>query len=176
MTRRFFHALPLLLVCAVADAQPAATSTISSDALRAAASEMPRLHSLVVSRRGSVVFEHYAKGFGPTRVANVKSASKSVISLLVGIAIDRHLLEGVNQPIAGFFPRLAQDPDPRKGRITIEDLLTMRTGLASTSFDGYGASVRSPNWVNYVLNRPCSVSRGRRWSTAPGVRTCCRRS
>lgn len=124
------------------------------EAVRAAAAQMPRLHSLLVSRHGKPVFEYYAKGAGPARVANVKSVSKSLISALVGVAIGRRILESVNQPIARFFPDVTKDPDPRKARITVEDLLTMRSGLASTSFDNYGAWVRSRNWVRYVLSQP----------------------
>ena len=115
---------------------------------------MPRLHSLLVSQHGKPVFEYHANGAGPARAANVKSVSKSIISALVGIAIDRRILEGVKQPIGRFFPELTKDPDPRKARITVEDLLTMRSGLESTSFDNYGAWVRSRNWVTYVLNQP----------------------
>jgi len=125
-------------------------------ALQAAAKSaagIPRLHSLLVSRRGQLVLEHYAPGRA-NRLANVKSVSKSIVAALVGIAIERRLLKGVDQPIADFFPELRKDADPRKQRITIEDLLTMRQGLESTSFDNYGAWVKSRNWVRYVLERP----------------------
>jgi hypothetical protein len=59
---------------------------------RAAAAALPRLQSLIVSIRGETVVEYYAKGAAAGRATNVKSASKSVISTLVGIAIDRVLL------------------------------------------------------------------------------------
>ncbi len=121
---------------------------------RAAAAALPRLHTLVVSQRGQIVFEYYAKGHSPTRLANIKSASKSIIAALVGIAIDRKLIPGVKEPIVRWFPELRKDPDPRKQKITIEDLLTMRSGLASTSGDQYGRWVSSANWVRYALARP----------------------
>jgi len=162
-----FRVLALLL-CALAVSQ----SRTSSPLLRAAryggqaeprdpilanaakaAEEIPRLRSLLVSHRGRIVLEHYAapraKG-----LSNIKSASKSVIAALVGIAIDRGYIKGVQQPIAEYFPELRKDADPRKQRITIEDLLTMRTGMESTSFDNYGEWVRSRNWVRFVLDRP----------------------
>jgi CubicO group peptidase (beta-lactamase class C family) len=130
------------------------------DAARTAAAGLPRLHSLLVSWRGQSVLEYYANGAGPSRAANVKSVSKSVISTLVGIALERNLLKGVKEPIVRFFPELARDTDPRKARITIEDLLTMRSGLVSTSFDNYGAWVGSRNWVGYVLSRPLESEPG----------------
>ena len=152
--------LSLPLVWVAAAAAPQGSQPPAEDAIRAAATRLPRLHSLLVSRQGELVFEYYAKGSGPARPANVKSVSKSIISALVGIAIDRGMLEGVNQPIAGFFPSLARDDDPRKARITVGDLLTMQAGLESTSFAGYGAWVRSPNWVTYVLSRPLASDPG----------------
>jgi len=127
---------------------------LPGETIRTAAAALPRLQSLLVSRQGKLVFEYYAKGSGPARLTNVKSVSKSIISALVGTAIDRRILEGLNQPIVRFFPELTKDSDRRKARITVEDLLTMRSGLESTSFDNYGAWVRSRNWVTHVLNQP----------------------
>jgi CubicO group peptidase (beta-lactamase class C family) len=121
---------------------------------RAAAAELPRLHGLVVSHRGDVVFEYYARGYSATRQANIKSASKSIISTLVGIAIERKLIPGLDTPIVRWFPELTKDPDPRKQAITIENLLTMRSGLESTSGGEYGPWVGSRNWVRYALDRP----------------------
>jgi len=66
----------------------------------------------------------------------------------------------VKEPIVRYFPQLARDPDPRKARITIEDLLTMRSGLVSTSFDNYGAWVGSRNWIDYILTRPLEADPG----------------
>jgi CubicO group peptidase (beta-lactamase class C family) len=93
-------------------------------------------------------------------LSNIKSASKSIISALVGIAIERRLIKGVEQPIADYFPELRKDSDPRKQKITIEDLLTMRSGLESTSFDNYGEWVRSRNWVRFVLEQPLAAEPG----------------
>jgi CubicO group peptidase (beta-lactamase class C family) len=118
-----------------------------------AAGELPRLHSLLVSWRGELVLEHYGAGIRGGRPANIKSASKSIISALIGIAINRGLISGVREPIARFFPSLRRDPDPQKRTITVEDLLTMRSGLESTSGEHYGPWVRSRNWVQYVLSR-----------------------
>jgi CubicO group peptidase (beta-lactamase class C family) len=124
-----------------------------ADAARAAG-ELPRLHSLLVSRRGEILLEHYAKGYRATRLANIKSASKSIISALVGIAIARGHIKDVDEPIVTYLPELRRDPDRRKLEISIEDLLTMRSGLESTSGSNYGEWVRSRNWVRNALERP----------------------
>lgn len=76
------------------------------------------------------------------------------MSALVGIAIDRKLIASVQQPIGQYFPDLLPgDTNRAKRAITIEDLLTMRSGLEPTSNRNYGAWVQSPNWVRYVLAR-----------------------
>ena len=123
-------------------------------AARAAASQLPQLHALVVSHRGRIVLEYYAKGRPAGRLANVKSVSKSLVAALVGVAIDRKLIPGVREPIVRWFPQLAKDADPRRRQITVEDLLTMRSGMESTSGPNYGPWVNSRHWVRAVLAQP----------------------
>ena len=139
----------LLAQAPVATPPRAAAST-----LQASAAALPQLRSLVVSHRGEIVSEYYARTVRPAGLANIKSASKSLISTLVGIAIERRLIPSVREPIVTWFPELRQDRDPRKLRITVEDLLTMRAGLESTSGRNYGRWVQSPNWVRFALTRP----------------------
>lgn len=125
-----------------------------------AAGDLPRLHSLLASWRGEVVLERYFNGARATRAANVKSVSKSIISALVGVAIDRGMVPGPETPIRTYFPEIAKDKDARKQRITIEDLLTMRSGLESTSNRNYGAWVQSRNWVQHALAKPLFAEPG----------------
>lgn len=143
----------LALVCALliparfARAQDAA-------AIDAASRALPRLHSLLVSHNGRVVLERYYNGARADRPANIKSASKSIISTLVGIALERGAIKDLRTPLTAYFPELAHDRDPQRRSITIEDLLTMRSGLESTSGRQYGAWVASSNWVRHALMRP----------------------
>jgi len=133
-----------------------------------AARALPRLHSLLVSRGGELVFERYYNSARRDRPANIKSASKSVISALVGIAIDRRLIPSVDTPIVTYFSELAQDPDPRKRAITVEHLLTMRSGLEGTSNRNYGAWVTSRNWVRHALARPMFAAPGEEMEYSTG--------
>ena len=133
---------------------PLALGQSGFDAAVKTGERMPRLRSLLASRHSEIILEHYFRGTRANSFENVKSASKSVISALVGIAIDRKLLPGVDASIAPYFPELsAATADARKRKITIEDLLTMRSGLVDTNHS-YGAWVQSPNWVRYLLTRP----------------------
>ena len=152
-------ALVVAVVLAVAPAQTSAQVNSATD-LRAQAAVLPQLRSLVVSHHGQIVSEYYARGVRPTGLANIKSASKSLISTLVGIAVERGLIPSVHEPIVTWFPELRQDKDPRKRLITVEDLLTMRAGLESTSGRNYGRWVQSPNWVRFALTRPMVADPG----------------
>ena len=160
--------LVVLSVTTIASAQAAPTLSPAFAAIDAAARQLPRLHSLLVSRRGEVVFEQYYNGTRRDRPANIKSASKSVISALVGIAIERKQIAGVRAPITTWFPQLATDPDPRKRAITVEDLLTMRSGLEGTSNRNYGAWVLSRNWVQHALARPMFAAPGEEMEYSTG--------
>jgi CubicO group peptidase (beta-lactamase class C family) len=151
-----------VVVCLLAMAGPsvagsgvAATPAVDLDAAVKTGESLPRMRSLLVSWRGELIVERYFHATRATSLQDIKSASKSLISALVGIAIGRGVLPGVDAPIASYFPDLSgPGVDARKKQITIADLLTMRSGLASTSRQNYGAWVQSPNWVRYVLSRP----------------------
>jgi len=140
---------------------------VFADAIEAAG-ELPRLRSLLASRRGELILERYFNGARATRGANVKSVSKSVISALVGVALDRGLIPSTATPAATYFPSLRADADARKQAITIEDLLTMRSGLQSTSNRYYGAWVQSRDWVQHALSRPLLSAPGTQMDYSTG--------
>ncbi|MFO7848290.1 MAG: serine hydrolase [Balneolaceae bacterium] len=115
--------------------------------------EIGSVESVMVEKNGEIIAQQFMGRMNPNRPTNIKSASKSIISLLVGIAIREGYLEGVDQPIGEFFEDyFEQNPDPEKEAITIGDLITMRGGLESTSIRNYGRWVVSGNWYRYVLN------------------------
>lgn len=122
---------------------------------------LPKLRSLIVAWRGDVALERYYNGATERTPANLKSASKSIISALVGIAIARGDIGGIDQPIGALLAAETRALDSAKRAITVEDLLTMRAGLQSTSFENYGAWVSSRNWVQDALRRPLESPRGR---------------
>jgi CubicO group peptidase (beta-lactamase class C family) len=160
----FIAALPSFLLAS----EPGKLETAVKEAER-----LPRIHSLLVSQHGSLILERYFHGTTQSTYQNIKSASKSIISALVGIAVERGLLPGVKTPIASYFPELsattaAKTYDPRKKQITIEDLLTMRSGLESTSRWNYGAWVGSPDWVKFTLTRRLLANPGEQMDYSTG--------
>ena len=122
---------------------------------RARAEALEPLETLLIAQGGKVLIDRGFRGNRTDRATNIKSASKSVVAALVGIAIDKGAIKGVDQPIADFlradFPA---DPDPRLNQITIGHLLSMQAGLERTSGGNYGAWISSRNWVRDALRRP----------------------
>ena len=145
-------------VFCVVDARAATPRSLDADLLASAktqAASLSRLHALIVARDGKILFERAFRGPSLDTPVNVKSVSKSVISALVGIAVERGAIDGPDQAIAALLPDgLPPRPDSRLSRITIDHLLSMRAGLERTSGRNYGRWVQSRDWVRHVLSRP----------------------
>lgn len=121
-----------------------------------AAAQLPNLRSLIVMRDGEeLVAERFNGGPALDRTVNIKSVSKSVVSAMVGIAIERDILDDHDQRILTVLAADAPaNPDPRLGEVTVGNLLSMQAGLERTSGNNYGRWVSSANWVRYALSRP----------------------
>jgi CubicO group peptidase (beta-lactamase class C family) len=142
------------------------------------AGEFKKIESVLVARHGKLVYEAYFGRTGADTLVNTRSATKSVTDLLIGIAIDRGLLKGADAPALPLFAGMAwKNPDPRKARITIEDLLTMSSALdCDDSNDASpGNEVRMhevDDWIQFVLDLPVKTlpAGGPLETNAPGGR------
>ena len=170
ISRRTALALPLLLSLppAVRASESEASAEAVADILERAEALEP-LKAVVVCRDGRTIAERGYRGHAPGDPTNIKSASKSVVSAMVGIAIDKGLLEGPDQPIAPLLrTELPADPDPRLERISIGNLLSMQAGLGRTSGPNYGRWVASSNWVRAALAMPFEDEPGGRMLYSTG--------
>ena len=147
---------------------------------RLAASSTANVHAVLVARGGTLVFERYFRGsdeiqnhpvknvtFDADTLHDMKSASKSVASLVLGIAIDRGLIAGINEPIFSFFPELSDLRSPEKDRIQLVHVLTMSMGLTwveatpDTGDDNDEARMhRAPDPCRYVLGLAVTAPAG----------------
>lgn len=101
--------------------------------------ELEEIHCILIARNGKLVLEEYFSGhrydrqftiFHRDSLHYVASVTKSVTSALIGIAVDRGMIDGVNQSLIEFFPEFTDDEmDKRKAQITLKHGLTMSGGL-----------------------------------------------
>jgi CubicO group peptidase (beta-lactamase class C family) len=158
MDRRSFLCASLaLLPAASALGQSAAPNEaeISLGQVLDRAGALSPLETIIVAKDGSTLAERGYRGSSVSVPTNIKSASKSIISALVGIAVDRNLLDGPDQKIAPLLASdLPRDPDPRLHEITVGHLLSMQAGLERTSGANYGRWISSRNWVRAALAQP----------------------
>lgn len=125
------------------------------DVIADRAGALSRLNTLIVARNGSIVLERGYRGAQLDAPVNIKSASKVIVSALVGRAINEGLIANVGASIRPLLTkRLPGDANPRLGEISVEDLLTMRAGLERTSGPNYGRWIASRDWVGYIVSRP----------------------
>ncbi len=164
LTRRaaLLIALPLPAL-----AQPAAAPFAPALAI---AARMPNLRTLVVARNGATLLERAFRGPGLDRPANIKSASKTILATMAGIAVARGVLDGLDQPIGPVLGRaIPAEADPRVRDITIRQLVGMRAGLERTSGALYGRWVSSPDWLRFALARPMEDIPGGRMIYSTGT-------
>jgi CubicO group peptidase (beta-lactamase class C family) len=150
--------LPFRPASAQAPVRPADAVAAEQAGLRPVieqARSLPGLRTLLIARNGTMLVEEVFRGPPADRPVNIKSASKTILSALVGIAIERNLLDGVDAPAVPLLRTSApRDGDPRLERITVGHLLSMRAGLERTSGANYGTWISSPDWVRFILSRP----------------------
>ncbi len=148
------------------------------------------LHSFIVTRNGKIVSERYYKGADqswgtrlgtvthkPERLHDLRSVSKSVVSLLYGIALEKGLVPALDQPLVDSFPEYADfAKDEARRRITVEHALTMTVGLEWSEDLPYSdprnseiAMERSDDRYRYVLSRPITHAPGTRWVYSGGT-------
>ncbi|WP_343914482.1 serine hydrolase [Aquimarina litoralis] len=115
-------------------------------------------HSVLIAKRDTLVFETYFKGFNEGIPHDLRSASKSISSAMIGIAIDDQIIKGVDQKLYDFIPEKFQyTKDPLKAKITLQDLLTMSSGLAvnkEASENTYQNPSNPNSWLQTVLEAP----------------------
>ena len=131
--------------------------------------------SVVVVRHGYMVVDAAVYPFEPGSRHIVYSCTKSVISALIGIAIDKGYIEGVDQPLLDFFPeRTAANLDADKEAMTLEDVLTMSTGLECRDsylhrWRGLQQMRQSDDWVQFMLDLPMTEEPGTRFEYCNGA-------
>lgn len=150
--------------------------------------EKVNIHSVLVIRHNRLLFEYYQTGsdqkwgrlLGPVvHRPNVKhdlrSVSKSVVSLLFGIALDRNLISSVDEPVLEFFPKYRSLRTPAKERILLRHLLTMSSGISWDEKRSYSDPENSERRMvealdpyHFILEQPLVADPGTVWNYSGG--------
>jgi CubicO group peptidase (beta-lactamase class C family) len=110
------------------------------------------IHSFLIARNGRLVFERYAGTWRPSERHAMYSTTKSVLSALIGVAIHEGSIPGLDRHAVEWFPDAdSLNPSPEKSAITLDDLLTMRSGLAWT--EGDQTTFAAPDPARAMLSR-----------------------
>lgn len=130
----------------------------------------PRIHSILVARHGKLVLEEYFYGFTADRVHDLRSASKTFTSVMLGVAMDRDPSLTIDTPIDKVFPGHAART------ITIQHLLTHSSGLACDDDDDASPGNEEvmqnqrnqKDWIRYFLDLPSAHEPGTRYAYCSG--------
>ena len=131
--------------------------------------------SVTVIRNGYLVADAAIYPFRPGSRHVIHSCTKSIVSALVGIAIDEGYVEGVDRPLLEFFPgRTVAHLDANKEAMTLEHVLTMATGWECRDsylyrWRGLREMERSQDWVQFMLDLPMAEQPGTRFEYCNGA-------
>jgi CubicO group peptidase (beta-lactamase class C family) len=132
--------------------------------------ESPTRQSLILMRNGYVVHEAYFNGSRATDSNNIASVSKSMLSALIGIAIEQGHFQSTDDRIADYLPEyFAVDADPKLRALTLHHMLTMTHGLAWKENETERLLNRSDNWLADILRLPLSHDPGTRFHYSTGA-------
>ena len=122
------------------------------------------IHSLLIIRHGYVVLDAYFYPFVSQTKHDLASVTKSFTATLIGIAIDKGYVKGVEQPVLDLFPgQTIANVDENKKMLTVRDLLTMRSGFECTNVPTeltLQQMMQSANWVQFTLDLPMAEKPG----------------
>ncbi len=156
------------------DAEGLDPSMLADLAGRIRRGDFGTIHSLLVVRHDRLVVEEYFSGGSAAQVHTLQSVSKSITSLITGIAIQQGRLRLTDRVVTRFpdYEPIA-NMDDRKAALTVQDLLTMRSGFDWSESTYTGSPLQRLNdcrcdWVRFMLDWPMREAPGTRWEYVSG--------
>lgn len=119
------------------------------------------VESFIVWRQGNIIFEKYYNNYKKDSLHLIQSQTKSILSLLLGIAIDKGFVKSENEQVSNYFPQYFPLDDSAKLTMTIRDLITMSAGFRWEEMlppdDPHNNNINmfnSGNYLQYALSQP----------------------
>lgn len=138
------------------------------------------IDSLLVVRKGALILEYYdnPEYYGREYQHKMRSVSKSITAIVVGLAIEQNLVPGVDVPVGGLMSDFVEGTvdNPRKDELTLEQVLTMTTGFEWVEFtlpyghpkNDYDRMLQTSDWIGFVFDKPLVDSPGSRFEYNSG--------
>jgi CubicO group peptidase (beta-lactamase class C family) len=156
---------------------------------RIRSSAQANIHSVLVVRYGRLAYEQYFVGndeawgealgrvsFNPDTMHDLRSVTKSVVSLLVGIALDHKLIGSIEDPVFAYFPDCVDLRTPAKDQVLLKHLLTMSSGLewdqyrpVTDPMNSEIRMIRAPDPYRFALDRSVAAPPGKIWVYSSGA-------
>jgi len=114
--------------------------------------EYGRMESLLVLKDNKLIVEEYFYSYDRERLHHIHSCTKSITSLLLGIALEQHKDIQIDQPLFSLFPEYASLETKEKQQITLEHALTMTAGFQWNEYPK--EMYETDDWFQYILSRP----------------------
>jgi hypothetical protein len=124
------------------------------------------VHSLMIIRNDKIIFDAYLYPYAKGLQHDIASCTKSITSLLVGIAIDKGFIRDENELVKNYFPEI-KSYSKNFQTLTIKDLLTMTSGLDCGSDNEealFSGLFKAPDWPAYIFNIPSTSPSGKQFS------------
>jgi len=147
--------------------------------------EIPNVHSVLVAQNGQTIAEWYFPGvdeqrshslgtvsFGPDTLHDIRSASKSIVSLLFGIAVAQGAVSSLDTPVLDYFPEYKDLQTAERRKIRLKDLLSMTSGLHwdertypyTDARNSETAMDLAEDRLRHILSQPIEAPAGTRWT------------
>jgi CubicO group peptidase (beta-lactamase class C family) len=121
----------------------------------------PGMYSVIVSKNDRIVYEQYFEQKDKTTLFNDQSLTKSIMSLLIGIAIDKGYIKSADEKLVDFFPQLKTDADKRKQQVTLRQVMNQASGLYHENLERLDLWLQIADPGNYVINAPLETEPGK---------------
>jgi len=122
--------------------------------------EFGNLHSILVMKNGKLILEEYFDAYSSEDLHMLQSCTKSISSLLVGIAMDKGLIKDANMKIPEFFPELSEKINEEWNEVSLKNLLKMSAGVNWENNADNSINVNDPNYLLNILQRSIKIKPG----------------
>lgn len=113
-----------------------------------------KIEAFILNNGADRIFEYLKNKKALEKPTKVYSITKTIVSILIGILVDKGMIKDIHIPIYHYFPELLQNNDKRKKEISIYHLLTMTSGFDTGNFQV------SNHWIDFILNQPLIANPG----------------